>query len=121
MNGTNQFAGVETMTNVERQSSTQSISGSGLLLVGSALMILVGIVFQAGELGFGHLRVGNLWLFSVVASDLWNLLSTHLGGPTVSEVLRFWPLILVGLGMAIVLATQEKRFSRRSSGGRNAR
>ncbi len=107
------------MTNVERGSSAQMNSGSALLLVSSALMILVGIAFQAGELGFGHLRVDNLWLVSVVASDLWNLVAARLGGPTVAEALRYWPLVLVGLGMAILLATYENRHSDKRSAGRD--
>lgn len=84
-------------------------------------MILVGVVFQAGELGLGHFRLDNLWLVSVVASDLWNLMATHIGGPTVEEVLRYWPLILVGLGLSIMLATQENRLGRTRKGPRHAR
>jgi hypothetical protein len=119
MNGITYSAGVETMTNVERQSSSASISGSGMLFIGSALLIVVGVVFQAGELGVGHFRLDNLWLVSVVASDLWNLAATRIGGPTVAEVLRYWPLILVGLGLSIMLATQENRLSRTRKGAKH--
>jgi hypothetical protein len=119
MYGTSYFAGAKPMTNVERQTSATTITGSGILMIGSALLIMVGVVFQAGEMGFGHYRLDNLWLFSVVASDLWNLLATHIGGPTVSEVLRYWPLILVGLGLSIMLATQENRMQRNRKGAKN--
>jgi hypothetical protein len=119
MNGTYYFAGAKQMTNVERETSATSITGSGILMIGSALLIMVGVVFQAGELGVGHFRMDNLWLFSVVASDLWNLLATHIGGPTVTEVLQYWPLILVGLGLSVMLATQENRIQRTRKGAKN--
>ena len=109
------------MTNVEREPSTTSVSGSSFLLISSTLMVLVGVVFQAGELGMGHFRLDNLWLVSVLASDLWNLLATHIGGPTVAEVLRYWPLILVGLGLSIMLATQEYRLGRSRKGSQHGR
>ena len=89
-----------------------TMTGSSFLWITSALMILVGVVFQVGELGLSHFRLDNLWQVSVVASDLWNLVVTHLGGPTLTQVLRYWPLLLVGLGLATMLATQENRLRR---------
>jgi hypothetical protein len=123
MNGSIHIAGVETMITAKRQTvSTAAVpsnSGSGILLIGSTLLIMVGLVFQAGLLGVGQLRFDNLWLVSVVASDLWNLAASHIGGPTVAEVLRYWPLILVGLGLSIMLATQENRLSRTRKGAKH--
>ena len=95
------------------------ISGSSLWMLGSALLVIVGLVFQVGEIGFGHFRVDNLWLVSVVASDLWNLLAARMGAPSLAEVLRFWPLILVGLGLSIMLATQENRLRRTRKGAKH--
>lgn len=89
-----------------------NLTGSSFLWIASALMILVGVIFQVGELGLSHIRLDNLWQVSVVASDLWNLLVTRVGGPTVTQVLRYWPLLLVGLGFSIMLATQENRLKR---------
>ena len=80
-------------------------------MVGAAVLILLGVAFQLGELGYGHLRVDNFWLFSMMVGDIWNILSMRLNLPSAAEVLRYWPLILVGLGLAILLATQENRFS----------
>jgi len=46
-----------------------------------------------------------------MVGDIWNILSMRLNLPSAGELLRYWPLILVGLGFAILLATQENRFS----------
>jgi hypothetical protein len=104
---------------VTTMAATNAISGSAFLMAGSALLIMVGLVFQVGEIGFGHFRVDNLWLVSVVASDLWNLFAARVGAPSLAEVLRYWPLILVGLGLSIMLATQENRLRRTRKGAKH--
>jgi hypothetical protein len=112
MNGNALRTGDETMTSTNGQSPmTSMISSARIPMVGATLLILLGIVFQLGELGYGHLRLDNLWLFSMMLGDIWNILSMRLNLPNAGEVLRYWPLILVGLGLAILLATQENRFS----------
>jgi hypothetical protein len=130
MNGVTPIAGAKAMmssatvrrnTVTTMAATTSAISGSAFLMAGSALLIMVGLVFQVGEIGFGHFRVDNLWLVSVVASDLWNLMAARLGGPSLTEVLRFWPLILVGLGLSIMLATQENRLRRTHKGANYVR
>jgi uncharacterized membrane protein len=113
MNGIRKATGVTNMASIGRNTAINTtMAGSSFLWITAALMILVGVVFQVGELGLSHIRLDNLWLVSVVASDLWNLIATRLGGPTVTQVLRYWPLILVGLGFSIMLATQENRLKR---------
>jgi hypothetical protein len=128
MNGVTPIAGAKAMMSsaaVRRSTvttfaaTTNSINGSAFLMVGSALLVMVGLVLQVGEIGFGHFRIDNLWLISVVASDLWNLVAARLGGPSLTEVLRYWPLILVGLGLSIMLATQENRLRRTRKGAKN--
>jgi hypothetical protein len=104
--------GDETMTSTNGQSPVSSlISVTRIPVISAALLILLGIAFQLGELGYGHLRLDNLWLFSMMVGDIWNILSMRLNLPNAGELLRYWPLILVGLGLAILLATQENRFS----------
>jgi hypothetical protein len=112
MNGNEFRLGVETMTSTNGQSQVTSLfSSSQIPVAGAALLILLGIAFQFGELGYGHLRLDNLWLFSMMIADIWNMLSVRLNIPSAGEVLRYWPLILVGLGLAILLATKQNRFS----------
>ena len=100
------------MTSTNGQSPMTSLfSGARIPVAGAALLILLGVIFQVGELGYGHLRLDNLWLFSMMLGDIWNILSMHLNLPSAGALLHYWPLILVGLGLAILLATQENRFS----------
>jgi hypothetical protein len=112
MNGNAIRIGDKTMTSTNGPSPIISLFSSARIPVaGAALLILLGIAFQLGELGYGHLRLDNLWLFSMMIGDIWNILSMRLNLPSAGEVVRYWPLILVGLGLAILLATQENRFS----------
>ena len=109
------------MTNVERQPHTAaSISGAAVLVALAGLLILLGIVFQLAELGYGHVRPDNIWLFSVIASGIWNVLSLRLNTPALQELFQFWPLLLVGFGLAIMLAAREnqsRRFARSRAKG----
>jgi len=111
-------AGDEKMTNANRRTqATASISGSAAISAAATVLVLVGIVFQGAELGFGHIVPGNFWLFSVLATNIWNMLSLHVNVSAVQELCRFWPLLLVGFGLAIILAARENR-SRSLSGSR---
>jgi hypothetical protein len=118
MDGNKVPAGDEKMTNANRRTqATASISGSAAISAAATVLVLVGVVFQGAELGFGHLAPGNFWLFSVLATNIWNMLSLHMNVSAVQELCRFWPLLLVGFGLAIMLAARENR-SRSISGSR---
>ena len=109
------------MTNANgRQSVTASIERVRFPEAGATLLILLGIVFQFGVLGYGHLQSANLWFFSTMLTDIWNILSLRLNVPALGELLRYWPLALVGLGLAILLATHENRSLRARRGNRHA-
>ena len=98
------------MTNANRQAqSAASTSGSAAISAAASVLVLVGIVFQGAELGYGHIASGNFWLFSVLATNIWNILSLRMNISTLQEFCRFWPLLLVGFGFAIMLATRENR------------
>ncbi len=73
-------------------------------MASAGLLILLGIVLQLAELGYGHVNAGNMWLYSVVVTDVWHALSVHLNVTAVEEWLKFWPLLLVCVGLAIFLA-----------------
>ena len=95
---------------------TQASSATGYPMASATLLILFGIVFQIAELACRNLHFGNLWLLSVLASDIWNILSVHFNGPSIAEVLLYWPLVMVCLGLAIVLAVRENKSSRGRKG-----
>jgi hypothetical protein len=113
-------AGDENMTNANRQSLVATtLEGVRFPEAGATFLILLGSVFQLVELGYAHLGLGNLWFFSIMFTDIWNILSMRLNIPNLADLLRYWPLVLVGLGLAILLATHENRSSRTRRGNLN--
>lgn len=108
------------MTKANRQSSFETpVSGAAFLMAGAALLILLGIVFQLAELGYGHMGSTNWWLLSVLASNLWSVVAAHTNLPALEEMLRYWPLLLVCTGSVMLLAVKQgKRPLARSASGR---
>jgi hypothetical protein len=97
------------MTKAERQSSFEApVSGAAILMAGAGLLILLGIVFQLAELGYGHINANNFWLFSVLASNVWGMVSAHMNVPALQDMLRFWPLLLVCSGFAMLAALKPR-------------
>jgi hypothetical protein len=85
--------------------------------IAAGLLVSVGIVFQLCELGFGSQSANAFWFVHLIAVNLWNLLALHLDAPGIGEILRFWPLLLVGFGLAILMAlkTENREVTSRSS------
>ena len=96
----------------ESVSVAEATSSSGFPVASATLLILFGIVFQVVELACRNLHFGNLWLLSVLAADIWNILSMHFNVPSIGAVLLYWPLVMICLGLAILLAVRENRPSR---------
>jgi hypothetical protein len=113
MNSNTFGAGGIHMTNANQQISYGgSTYPAGLYLIAASLLILLGVAFQAAEMGWGHLWPSNIWLFSVIVPGLWNMLAVQWNAPGWHEVLKFWPLALVATGMAMLLI-QARAFTRR--------
>jgi hypothetical protein len=98
----------------ESASIIETTSSMGFPVASATLLILFGIVFQVVELTCRNLHLGNLWLLSVLASDIWNILSVHFNVPAIGDVLLYWPLVMICMGLAILLAVRENRPSRAS-------
>ena len=96
----------------ENASIVETTSNMGFPVASATLLILFGIVFQVVELTCRNLHLGNLWLLSVLASDFWNILSVHFNVPTIGDALLYWPLVMICMGLAILLAVRENRPSR---------
>lgn len=106
--------GGERMNANQQVTSSGSIQPSGMFLFAATLLILLGLAFQAAEIGWTHLWPNNLWLFSVIVPGLWNMLAVQWNAPVWQELLRFWPLALVAIGLAMLLA-QKQAYARRQS------
>jgi peptidoglycan/LPS O-acetylase OafA/YrhL len=96
----------------ENGTLARSNSSMGFPVASATLLILFGLVFQVVELTCRNLQLGNLWLLSVLASDIWNILSVHFNVPSIGDALLYWPLLMICMGLAILLAVRENRPSR---------
>jgi hypothetical protein len=88
------------------------------LLLPAAALIFIGSVFQLGMLGYGQLNPRDLWPAIMIIQTAWNLLAAHLNAPDLANVGQFWPLLLVGLGLAILLALKPANRSAARRGPR---
>jgi hypothetical protein len=81
------------------------VSAAGVAAAG--LLILMGIVFQLGELGYSHFSSANFWLAAMITEGVWNLLTVRWDAPALRELLRFWPLIFVAFGLGLLLVAKR--------------
>jgi len=83
-----------------------------LLAIGAILLILAGFVLQLTMLGYGHFSADNLWFVPLVLEGIWNIIATPMDMPTLQELLRFWPLLIVCSGLVMLLALRPSRLAR---------
>ena len=96
------------MSNTNRQAaSALPIPGRALIMGGSGLLILVGLVLQLGALGYGHAQPGNVWIASTIVGSAWSMLITQVDSPAVQQLATFWPLLLISMGLAVLLVTKR--------------
>ena len=105
----------------ERVSVNGAIYPAAMLIFVATFLIILGLAFEAVEIGWAQLLPHGLWLFSVIVPGLWNMLAVQWNDPLWRELLKIAPLALVALGMVILLiqkrAYAQERFSRMRSGG----
>jgi hypothetical protein len=109
MNGNSNLAGEAIMmVNVQRGRAFGESISARTIFPAAALMILLGIVLQLGVLGYGHINSSNLWLLSTITESVWNVLAIHSNAPALGQVLQFWPLALVSVGLGILMLGVER-------------
>jgi hypothetical protein len=123
MDGTTIGAGgIEMMSLNQRISANGSVYPTGMLIFVAALLIVLGLAFEAVEIGWAHLLPHGLWLFSVIVPGLWNMLAIQWNDPVWRDLLRIAPLLLVAIGMMILFVQKRayppERSTRAHSGGK---
>ena len=113
MLSTNDCAAVEVQAyaQAETQAQAQAQAENSLALTQSfaipgttaTILILGGIVLQLGGLGYMHVGLDYLWMLFLVLESAWNVVSMHGNLPWMQQAMVFWPLLLVGLGLGILL------------------
>jgi hypothetical protein len=109
MNANETWTGEQIMVNANRPNALSGSFSAASMALLAGLLILLGIVLQLGELGYGHINTTNFWLITVITQGAWNLLAMHGNGPALDDVLRFWPLALVSIGTGILVLRLERR------------
>jgi hypothetical protein len=106
------------MTDAKPQFVSSRLALRATLLLPAAALIFLGSMFQLGMLGYGHLNPRDLWPALLIVESAWNLLAVHFNAPQSGYLFQFWPLLLVGAGLAILFAIGP---ANRSAARRGAR
>ena len=106
----------------QRISGNGAIYPTGMLLFLAAFLIVLGLAFEAVEIGWPHLLPHSLWLFSVIVPGLWNMLALQWNDPAWRALVKIAPLCMVAIGMMILLVQKrgypQERSTRARSGGK---
>jgi len=94
------------MTDARPQLVCAPIVSRTAAFIAAGFLIFVGLVFQLGEFMGTQWNVSSDWLIHMIAVNIWNALVLRLNALGLEQFLRFWPLLLVGFGLAILLALQ---------------
>lgn len=71
-------------------------------LLAASFFIVVGLVFQLAQFGYDSIAVKNFWFITMIAGNAWNFLAARADLPALGELLRFWPMLLVAMGLALL-------------------
>jgi uncharacterized membrane protein len=117
--------GIQMMSLNERVSVNGAIYPTATLIFVATFLIVLGLAFEAVEIGWAHLLPHGLWLFSVIVPGLWNMLVVQWNDPVWRELLKIAPLALVAIGMMILFVqkrahTQQRPTGASSGGGQDA-
>jgi hypothetical protein len=108
--------GIEMMNLNQRVSVNSAIYPTATLIFVATFLIVLGIAFEAVEIGWAHLLLHGLWLFSVIVPGLWNMLAVQWNDPVWRELLKIAPLALVATGMMILFAQKRAYTQQRPTG-----
>ncbi len=100
----------------ERVSVNSAIYPTATLIFVATFLIVLGLAFEAVEIGWAHLLPHGLWLFSVIVPGLWNMLAVQWNDPVWRELLKIAPLALVAIGMTILFVQKRANTQQRSAG-----
>jgi uncharacterized membrane protein len=108
--------GIEMMNLNQRVSASGAIHPTATLIFVATFLIVLGLAFEAVEIGWARLLPHGLWLFSVIVPGLWNMLAVQWNDPVWRELLKIAPLALVAIGMMILLLQRRANTQQRPTG-----
>ena len=108
--------GIEMMNLNQRVSVSSAIHPTTTLIFVATFLIVLGLAFEAVEIGWARLLPHGLWLFSVIVPGLWNMLAVQWNDPVWRELLKVAPLALVAIGMMILFLQRRAHTQQRPTG-----
>ena len=100
----------------QRVSASSAIHPTATLIFIATFLIVLGLAFEAVEIGWARLLPHGLWLFSVIVPGLWNMLAVQWNDPVWRELLKIVPLALVAIGMMILFLQRRAHTQQRPTG-----
>jgi hypothetical protein len=76
----------------------------------AALLISLGLILQWTELFFARFMSRNGWLFATLFGEIWNIINISPSAAQWHQNLRYWPLLLVITGAAILFSRNRRKF-----------
>ena len=95
------------MTDARPQLASSPIVSRTVAFIAAGLLILVGVAFQLGGLLGSQLDATSDWMVHMIAMNIWSVLVLQLNAIGFGPVLHFWPLLLVGFGLAVLRGVYE--------------
>jgi hypothetical protein len=87
------------------QNSSNHISAKRTGVVfGASMLIMAGFTLQWVQALCVHFVSDNTWFFATLFGQAWNMINIWLSAAPWHEDLRFWPLLLVITGAAILFS-----------------
>jgi len=106
----------------DKFAASSAIHPTATLIFIATFLIVLGLAFEAVEIGWARLLPHGLWLFSVIVPGLWNMLALQWNDPVWRGLVKIAPLSLVAIGMMILLVQKrvftQERSTRARSGGK---
>jgi hypothetical protein len=109
-------AGGKNVTKSDPQFTHEGLASRATLgLAGAVLVILLGVALQLDIFGYGHFNSDSFWFISMIAGAVWDIVATRMDMPTMNLLIRWWPLILVSAGLAMLLSFRPASLARATS------
>src|ERR1700721_3681804 len=100
----------------QKVSASSAVQPPAPLIFVATFLIVLGVAFEAVEIGWARLLPHGLCLFSVIVPGLWNMLAVQWNDPVWRELLKIVPLALVAIGMMILFLQRRANTQQRPTG-----
>ena len=86
------------------QNPNRCLGKNELVVFSAALLICLGLILQWTELLFTRVVAHNVWLFTTLFGEMWNIIDLSPSATQWHQSFYYWPLLLVIIGAAILFS-----------------